>query len=185
MAEKAKKKTKEAQQRDELLRAATEVADMWMEFRKFVRSAFGNKPINRDDEQAFLGLKSNLARLQRILGQRLPEGFHFGSRGMSELMGQSISMNTLRDLPLADKKGIYSRWHDAHIKIQHLLGILDLMAEGHNVVFETVKAKTGNLKQDIGLTGGKKKKKMSKGAVFATILAVAVVVVVVYYMMNS
>ncbi len=173
MAEKEQKVPKEQKATKEtvLFDTANEISSLWMEFRKYVRFAFSNKPVDREKEQEFLSLKSDLSRLQRILGQRLPDGFRYGSRGMSDLMGQAISLVSLRELPLADKKGIYARWHDAHIKLQHMLGILDVMAEGHQVAFETVKAKTGNLKQDIGLIKEQKKSNVKKVVVALLIIA--------------
>lgn len=174
-----KTKTKKGvEQNQELFNAAKQTEANWLEYRKFMRRAFGRQPITQQDEQKFLDLKSNLTRLQRVLAQRLPEGFRYGSKNMHDLMAQTISLSGIREVPMADKKGLYVQWHKAHINMQHMLGILDVMAEGHEVKFETVKAKSGNLKEDIGLDTGKKKDNKKK---MVTVLLLAGAAAAVYY----
>lgn len=174
MAKEPKQPRKNAAQlkNEEIIGAATRVSTLWLDFRKVVRRAFSNQPSAMDEEQKFLDLKSNLARYQRILAQRLPEGFRYGGKGMTDLMGQAISIGGLREMPAQDKKGVYERWHRAHISLQHLIGILDLLQEGFPVKFESAKGKTGNIKADIG-GGGKKKKAMDKKKLVIGVLLAA------------
>lgn len=133
------------------------------------------------EEQEFLELKSQLTRLQRLLAQRMPEGFQYGGHRMADLMGKCISISVIRDLPLQDKKGLYGLWHQVHISLQHMLGILDLIREGHKVTFETVKAKSGNIKADYAASR-KGKKKKDVGGTVVKLLVVAAILGAVYYL---
>jgi hypothetical protein len=178
--EKPRKRTKQEIKNDELIETASRISALWMDFRKTIRRAFANQPTGMNDEQQFLELKSHLARLQRIMAQRLPEGFRYGAKNMSELMAQAISMSSLREMPPPDKKAIYGRWHQVHVSLQHLLGILDLLGEGCVVKFETTKARSGNIKEDIGLTGGSKKKGDTKKKVLVLLLLAAAGAAVYY-----
>ncbi|NQU41838.1 hypothetical protein HQ520_01035 [bacterium] len=182
---KPKKSGKQAEKNQELIDTASRISNLWMEFRKCLRMAFTTKPVTREQEQGFLDLKSGLARLQRSLAQRMPEGFRYGSKGMHDLMGSSISIATLRELPTNDKKQLYIRWHEAHIALQHLMGILDLLAEGYPVRFEALKKKTGNLKEDIGLSGDGKQKSKKKSAVVFLIVVIALGVGAWLYMSKT
>jgi len=179
--EKPRKRTKQEIKNDELIETASKISALWMDFRKTIRRAFANQPAGMNDEQQFLELKSHLARLQRIMAQRLPEGFRYGAKNMTELMAQAISISSLREMPPPDKKAIYGRWHQVHISLQHLLGILDLLGDGYVVKFETTKARSGNIKEDIGLTDGSKKKSGAQNKVVALVLLIAAAAAAYYY----
>ena len=183
--EKPRKRTKQETKNDELIETASKISALWMDFRKTIRRAFANQPTGMNDEQQFLELKSHLARLQRIMAQRLPEGFRYGARNMTELMAQAISISSLREMPPPDKKAFYGRWHQVHISLQHLLGILDLLGEGCVVKFETSKAKSGNIKEDIGLTGGSGKKGDTRKKAFLVFLLLAAAGAAAWYMTNK
>jgi hypothetical protein len=172
-------KKKKPSKTDELVSAAENVVSLWVEFRKCFRRAFGSHEITSEEEQHFLEIKSNLSRLQRVLAQRLPEGFKHGSKGITELMAQCVSIASLRELPVNDKKGLYQEWHKAFISLQNLRGILDMMEEGHHIDFETTKAKSGNLKQDMG--GGKKKQSGFAAKYGKTIVVLAVIGAAAWY----
>jgi hypothetical protein len=180
--EKGKKRSKQEIKNDELMETAGKIAMHWSEFRKTIRRAFANQPVGANEEQHFLELKSNLARLQRIMAQRLPEGFRYGAKGMTELMAQAISISSLREMPTPDKKAIYGRWHQVHISLQHLLGMLDLLGEGYPVKFEAAKAKSGNIKEDIGLTGDNKKSGDAKKKAILVVVLIAAAGAAVWYL---
>ena len=158
---------------DELVEAATSVSALWMEFRKYLRKSFGNQEIQSVEEQRFLEVKSELARLQRFLAQKLPEGVQYGSKDVAEVMTASISIGTLRDLPPIDKKNLYQRWHDCYIGLQRLLGILDILKEGYPVQFHTTKARSSNVKEAIGMVDKKKSNAKKIAAVVVLIAAAA------------
>ncbi len=170
------KKRKKPTKTEELVSAASKVASLWMDFRKGFQRALGAKEITNQDEQHFLEIKSHLSRLQRILAQRLPEGFKYGSKRMTEIMGQTISISALREMPPSDRRSIYQQWHEAYIALENLQGILDVMEEGFPVKFEVAQAKSGNIKKDLAA----KEDKKSGGGV--KILAVIIIAAVGYYL---
>jgi len=113
-----------------------------------------------------------MARLQRALAHKLPEGFRYGSKRITDIMAQSISISALRDLPSPDKKALYERWHEAYIALQNLLGTLDVLREGYPVRFALAKAKTGNIKADLA-GSGKKKRNLKNVVVGIAAIAIA------------
>ncbi len=181
---KKKKLSEEEKLYSDLLQAANNVISLWMEFRRYFRMAFSNQEIKPEMEQQFLDIKSNMARLQRFLGQRLPRGFHYGSQGITDMMSQSISIEALRDLPLTDKKGLYEKWHGCYMRLQNLLGILDVMHEGYEVTFEDPKSKSGNIKVDQAAASKKGKKKDNSGTI-KMVVAIAAIAGAIFYIINK
>jgi hypothetical protein len=173
-------KKKKPTKTEELVSSAENVISLWVEFRKCFRRAFGSHEITPQEEQHFLEIKSNLSRLQRVLAQRLPEGFKYGSKGITELMAQCVSIASLRELPANDKKGLYQEWHKAFISLQNLRGILDMMEEGHHITFETTQAKSGNLKKD--MRGGDKKEVGAMAKYGKTVVTIAIIGAVVWFL---
>jgi hypothetical protein len=178
MAQNESGKKKKPSKHDELVRMGARVADLWMEFRKHFRLAYVKRPIARAEEQMFLDIKSEMARLQRALAHNLPEGFRYGSKRITDIMAQSISISALRDLPSADKKALYQRWHEAYIALQNLLGTLDILQEGYPVRFQVAKARTGNVKADLA---GPAKKKHNVKNVLAGMVAIAIVAAFIWW----
>ncbi|MFW6304027.1 MAG: hypothetical protein ACOC2L_05330, partial [Candidatus Sumerlaeota bacterium] len=76
---------------EELCEATDKVITQWLELRTSFRNCLDVPEIPADMEHNFLELKSQIARLQRFIGQRLPENYKFGSSRMSELMSQVVS----------------------------------------------------------------------------------------------
>ncbi len=173
--------TKKPTQADEILDAAEHVVGLWMEFRKFFRKAFTSDPITQAEEQTFLRIKSDMSRYQRILGQRVPAGFKYGHKRITDIMAKSISIAALREQPLQDKKNLYAQWHESYVALQNLLGVLDIMREGFPVKFETATVKkTGNVKADLASSSGKKKGG-GAGKALKAIIALAVIGAAAYY----
>ncbi len=171
----AKKKRKG--KHDEILDAANQVVALWMEFRQLFRMGFTKNPIEDQHEKRFLQIKSELARSQRVLSQRLPEGFRYGARRINDIMTQAISIGAVRDLPMPDKKKLYANWHAAYIALQNLLGVLDVINDGYHINFETVHTPTGNVKQSLtGAGGGKKAEKKSKVGIVVVVIVIAAAV---------
>ncbi|MBN1867978.1 hypothetical protein JW916_11880 [Candidatus Sumerlaeota bacterium] len=167
-----KKKTEKYR---DLVEAATGVSSLWLEFRKCLRRAFTPGEVPVEEEQKFLEIKSNLARLQRVLSQNLPEGFKYGSKRIAQIMSQAVSIGTVQDLPANDKMTLYNRWHDCYISLQNLVGILDVLNDGYPVRFETVHAKSDNLKERLGAVSTTKKKDQ-KSLVVGVVVVAAIVV---------
>lgn len=162
---------------DEVIEVANSVASLWMEFRKYLRKSFSPQEVQSEDEMRFLEVKSELARLQRFLAQKLPEGLQYGAKGITDTMASSISIGTLRDLPAADKKNLYDRWHESYINLQRLQGVLDVLHDGYTVHFAVAKARSTNVKESIAGAKGKKdnKKKVITVAVLLIVIAIAAV----------
>jgi hypothetical protein len=167
---------------DETISAANSVAALWMDFRKYLRKGLRNQEILPEDEQRFLEVKSELARLQRFLGQKLPEGLLYGSKNIAEVMTSSISIGTVHDLPSADKRGLYERWHECYVAIQRLLGTLDVLRDGYPAQFQIAKARSINVKESIGLVAAKKRSAKKMLGVALVIVAGAAAA---YYVMSQ
>lgn len=176
----AKSKSGKPTVTEQLLEAGTQVSALWMEFRKHFRKAFTNQEIDQAEEQRFLELKSDITRLQRILAQNLPEGFDYNAARIGNVMTQAISIDTLRDMPLKDKKSLYDEWHAAYISIQNMLGVIDTMAEGHHVTFSVKKVGSGNIKQSLS-GSDEEQKKSGGGKAMGIVAAIAVVGFLVWY----
>ena len=171
---KAKKQTPE----EKMIETGTRLSALWMEFRKHFRRAFGKQEIPAPEEQRFLQLKSEITRVQRVLAQNVPAGLDYGLKTINNLMTQAISIETLRDMPMNDKKSLYEEWHQAYIRIQNMLGVLDVMAEGHQVHFAQKRSQSANIKESIGAVedekGSGKMKKIVIGLVIAGAVGYAV-----------
>jgi hypothetical protein len=114
--------------------------------RKFSQSVTSD-PNTQAEENRRPSPQERQARYQRILGQRVPAGFKYGHKRITDIMAKSISIAALREQPLQDKKNLYAQWHESYVALQNLLGVLDIMREGFPVKFETATVKkTGNVK---------------------------------------
>jgi hypothetical protein len=176
MAEKQQKPSKN----EELVEVAKQVAALWMDFRNNLRKAFSSQEIAPEEDRHFLDVKSHLSRLQRVLSQRLPEGSRWGSKRMTELMQQSISIATLRDMPMQDKKTLYEQWHGAYISLENLLGVLDVILEGYPVNFQATEKKSGNIKAQMNKERQGKAKKAS-GSVGLVLISLVLIGIAVWY----
>jgi hypothetical protein len=126
---KDKKKKKVPQEREDLLNAAKTLLKHWLHIRDFLLLAFQNDAITREQEQAFLELKSETARTQRGVSGKIPEDLQFGADKITDFLRQAISVAHLRSLPLADKRGLVSGWHVASVMLHRAVGALEFMIE--------------------------------------------------------
>jgi len=148
---------------DEAAGSADKLVSLWMEFRKSLRRAFSNSEIPSAEEMRFLEVKSELSQTQRYLAPRLPAGLKYGGKDITELMMQSVSIYNVRELPGSDKKQLYDQWHKCYIQLQRLLGVIDVMREGHSVQFKVEKkGSSGNVKESLGMSRAKKKNTKKK-----------------------
>lgn len=159
---------------EQLVMTADKVSALWMDFRKSLQSGFLSREITPADEQHFLEIKSNLSRLQRLMSQRLPEGVHYGSKRMTQIMSQAVSIAALREMPLNDKKSLYQLWHDANIALESVRGVIDVIVDGFPVTIQaTTQVRSGNIKQEMSGSKGKKKSKAGPIAVLVVIVVAA------------
>jgi len=181
----AKEKKQKITPEQQLLDTGMNLASHWLDFRKFFRKAFSNQPIAQDEEHHFLKIKSEITRIQRILAQNLPEGLDYGVARINNVMTQAISIETLREMPANDKKSLYDEWHAAYIRIQNMLGVLDVIAQGHKVKFAVQRVKSANIKESIGaIDTNKKDGKFQKYLMKAVVLA-AVGAAVWYFLLRG
>jgi len=113
------------------LNDAQNLLQHWLKIKLFFAKAITDEPITRDDEQAFLETKSDITKIQRVLGAKLPEGVGFGVDKMQEMLRQSISIDHLRTLPTADRRGLLSMWHYVFIYLSQAVGALQFLVEGY------------------------------------------------------
>jgi len=124
--EKAKKTP---QERELLLQETRTLLKDWLQIRDFLLLAFQNDPITREQEQAFLELKSDTARSQRVVSGKISEDLQFGADKITDFLRQAISVAHLRGLPLADKRGLVSVWHVASVMLHRAVGALEFIKE--------------------------------------------------------
>ncbi len=168
----------------ELAEATDKVIGLWLKMRSVFRQTAEKDQPEAEEEHNFLELKSQIARLQRFIGLRLPENYKFGSSRMSDLMGQVVSLQALSDLPEPDRSSLYNEWHESYIMLQQLRGVIDVMLEGFPVTFEGVKRSSGNIKQDLQGGSGRSKKNAQQVMknLFTAVVAILVIGAVGYYL---
>jgi len=123
------KKKSGSGEREVLLQDARSLLSFWLRTREYLLMAFQSDPITREQEQAFLELKSETARSQRVVGGKMPEDLKFGSDKITDLLRQAISVAHLRGLPMADKRGLVSTWHVASVMLHRAVGALEFINE--------------------------------------------------------
>jgi hypothetical protein len=128
IVEKKKKKTT-PEERQELLEETRTLLKQWTRIREFLLMAFASGEVTRDDEQAFLELKSATARSQRVVSRKIPEDLAFGADKITDFLRQAISVSHLKGLPLADKRGLVGEWHVASVMLHRAVGALEYLAE--------------------------------------------------------
>ncbi|MFH0794252.1 MAG: hypothetical protein V2A74_09510 [bacterium] len=150
----------------EIYQAAGQLLDLWVAFQVFFLKAFTAEAITKDDEQRFLEVKSNVAKTQRTITQKVPEVLYYGGDKMQDILKQSISVTHLRNLPGTDKKSIYTLWHVVFVHLARTVGALRSVSEGYPP--PGARIQTQGIK-DIK-RGGAKKKSLWKSPAFWIIL---------------
>ena len=92
----------------ELNASLQRLLEIWMRIKLAIQKAFGKGAITRELEQAFLKLKSDLSRLYRVIGDRLPKELQFDGNEMIEMMKSATTMQNLHSLPLEEKRKVFS-----------------------------------------------------------------------------
>ena len=167
------------------LNDAQNLMQLWLRAKQFLAKATTEEPITREDEQVFLETKSEISKVQRSIGQKLPADVSFGADRMQEILRQSISINHLRNLPKADKQSLASNWHYVFINLSRAMGALGFLAEGY--VPPPRQAKQGSGIKDMkGAAAGKAEVK-KKGALKkpSTYIILIIIGAAVYYVMNK
>jgi hypothetical protein len=122
------------------LTEAQNLIQLWLRTKAYFIKANNEDPISRDEEQAFLETKSDISRLQRILGSKVPADIGFGADKMQDLLRQSISIGHLRNLPKADRTQLMQAWHQVFIYLSRAAGAMQFLVEGY---VQPIRAKKG------------------------------------------
>lgn len=153
------------QMKPEIVEESRPLADSllknWLEFRKFLRLALSDQPITRQHDQAFLEIKSAISRNFSQIRSRLPRQLTGSPERMQDLMKSALSVTSVRNMPTADRRNLYSLWHGFYIELCRTVGALKFMTdERYYPKFEEKVMKAGaNLKASMVEEQGKKKKK--------------------------
>lgn len=106
--------------------------EIWMRIKLAIQRSFGKEPISAEQEQAFLKLKSDLSRLYRKVGDKLPPELGFEGDEMIEMMKNATTMANVQQLPLTEKRNIFSKWHRIYVLMTRAFGAMEVMNEGYH-----------------------------------------------------
>lgn len=159
-----------------LLADAQRLTTLWIQFRNYFAKAVSEEPLTREDEQGFLESKSEIQKLQRGLGQRMPPGLTFGADRLADLLRHSITLGHLRALPKTDRMGLFSTWHHVFIYLSQATGALQFISEGYSYdsASRTKKAAGTNMSD---LKGASAHKKAAGGVSKQVKMAIAIVLI--------
>ena len=108
-----------------------QLVEIWMRIKLAIQKAFGKGEITKEQEQAFLQLKSDLSRHYRSVGERLPKDLLFDGDQMMEMLKNAISMQHLQNQPVAEKRNVFSLWHKVYVKMTRTFGALEVVNDGY------------------------------------------------------
>ncbi len=105
--------------------------ELWMRTKLAFLKAFGGGEISKEQENDYLQLKSEISRMYRAMGERLPKGLHFDGDKMMEMLKNAMTMEHLKRQPPSERRTFYGTWHRVYIKLTRTLGALEVMGEGY------------------------------------------------------
>lgn len=170
-----------------VVQEAQNLVKLWLNVKKFLVKAMGEDPITKEEEQAFLNAKTEVGRLTRSVGQKVPSDVTVGGEKMQDLLRQAISIAHLRGLPKADKQVLVSNWHASYITLAQAYGCLVFIAEGFIPSPKAPKGSGTSLRElkGQGAPGTKKPVKKNVLAKPVTWVVLAIIAAVVYFVMNG
>lgn len=115
----------------ELHQALKSLLEIWMRIKLAYQKAFGKGEITKEQESAFLQLKSDLSRHFRAVSNRLPKDLTFEGEDMMDMLKNAISMQHLQGQPTAEKRALFNRWHKIYIKMSRSFGAIEVINEGY------------------------------------------------------
>lgn len=116
---------------DDLHEQIKKLLELWMRTKLVLLKAFGEDEITREQEAAYLQLKSEIARINRAISSKLPTGLLFDGDKMTEMLKNAMTMEHLQNQPPAERQNYYQTWHRVFIRLTRTLGALDLMKSGY------------------------------------------------------
>jgi len=119
-------------------------SENWLKLGNILKLAVARNSYNPEDEQNFLALKNIVARQQRLLAQRVPEGktYDFGSAEIGNMLkSQLVALNQIVQYTDPDKKRAIQDWHKVYMRILCVSGAfhyLHLCSEKKPGFFERI-----------------------------------------------
>jgi len=153
----------------------------WTRIRDFISLALGSEPITREHEQGFLELKSETARDQRVVAQKIPEDLRFGADKITDFLRQAISAAHLRGLPAADKRGLVSAWHVASVMLHRAVGALEYIGATQHIVKHKKAAAHGIWAIKQQAAGGRKRSKAP--LIIGAVIIIAAAAAAAYFLL--
>ena len=98
--------------------------DLWIRFYDMVVAGRRVEDIQPEHETSFLANKSELARRHKVLETSLGLDYNLDSNTMN-IVGQAISLDSLRSTSDIAMKKMENEWHRAYISINETLGVLE------------------------------------------------------------
>jgi len=115
----------------ETLPAIKGLLESWMKVKLVFQKAFSKGEITREQENAFLQLKSDISRAYRNIMQNVPKDLHFEGDQMMEMLKNAISMQHLQSMPWGDKRNLFSTWHKVYMRMTRTYGAFEVIEQGY------------------------------------------------------
>jgi hypothetical protein len=116
---------------DQLHDSIKKLLELWMRTKLAFQKAFGEGKITQEHENAYLQLKSEISRIYRGIGEKLPKGLLFDGDKMMEMLKNAMTMEHLQHQSPAERQIIFANWHRIYIKLTRTLGALEVMKSGY------------------------------------------------------
>jgi hypothetical protein len=114
-----------------VLHSMKNLLESWMRNKLAIQKAFGKGPITKEQENAFLKLKSDLSRLYRQVAEKLPDELQFDGQAMIEMMKNATTMQHMHGLPPGEKRNYFAQWHRLYVLMSRTYGALEVVNEGY------------------------------------------------------
>lgn len=171
---------------EESLQLARQMLQMWMQMKRFYIKANSNEPLTKDDERQFLEIKSETAKLQRSLSEKMKDAISYGAEQIQNLLRQTISVAHMRNLPVNDRRTLFKDWHVVYVQLTRLVGGLEFAQQTGHIPRG---AKKGGGEATIsGLKSGTKATKAKKERSFppaVIILAIGLAIGTLFYFIQG
>jgi len=123
--------------------------DLWIRFFDMVVAGRRAEAVVPEQETSFLAVKSELARRHKVLETSLGIDYNLDANTMN-IVGQAISLDSLRSSSEVAIKKMENEWHRAYISINETLGVLQNRREElagksqFEMIMENLKGGAGN-----------------------------------------
>ena len=97
--------------------------DLWIQFFDMVVAGRRAEELSPTHETSFLAVKSELARRHKVLETALGVDYNLDASTMN-IVGQAISLDSLRSSSDVAMKKMENEWHRAYISINETFGVL-------------------------------------------------------------